>query len=383
MKKMVLAVVVICAALTVQCKKDAGIRQGVISFKAGKVLLVSGDKSMPARVGDTVCEGMKLQTGEQSYARIAFDGDTIQVYEKTRIDFATLSRVVEKQRDTMEMALEKGTVLCRVVLKINKGDSFRVSSETMVAAVRGTVFLYGVDGNRGVVACDRGVVSVVNVASGVETILHAGQMLSIEPGKMMKAVPIPAGYKYRDFKHGKNPYGDSEAAAGRDALSRPGADHETTGATADSGEVVEQKSRITDSPTTGKSGSDAKDRSIPAEKKVSGADTKRSAAAADEPGPAEKKSTALTAQKKETAETKKKSSANGITGKKRGSDTKDRLVAADKTVPGSGEKGADKSETADDTVRDAKKKAVSPGTAGERRPGGLLVKPRVEEPEAK
>jgi hypothetical protein len=200
-----LFLVLACAAAALQCKKKAEPVTGNVDFISGEVSLVTAEKTAPARIGDAVVEGMKIRTGEKSFARVAFGENVLKIYESTDLEFTSLSRDPNNDSRKTEMNMERGTILSNVSLKLAKGDSHRVTSDTMIAAVRGTEYLYSVDETLGVVACYRGAMSVLRAGSSEEVILNAGEMLTIEKGRKMKPVKIPAGFRHKDFEYGKEP----------------------------------------------------------------------------------------------------------------------------------------------------------------------------------
>ncbi len=373
MRKYAYLMILIGAMLAGSCAKDVEPLRGVVDFIAGDVVLQSGGQSAPARTGDVLTEGMKLRTGVNSYARISVEGDTLQIYEKTLIDFSTLSRLVKKDRTTMEMTVEKGTVLCRVFLKVNKGDSFRVSSSTMVAAVRGTEFLYGVEKGRGVVACSRGTGAVRRVGSDEEIVLGENQMVTIDTNKKMAAGPIPRGYVYKDFSFGKNSYEKGESTPDRGMPSRTGPRQDGESRGPDSPDTAAKKKKT----GFGKS-----------EKKVAADDAKPEGAAKKKVSITEEKKTP--SQKEDNSAAVKKNSSGAREGKRaadaKGPDNATRKPGKSDTAAikkrDSGTKDAGKIDTAESKT-DGNKKTVRPATENERRPGSFLVKPRVDEPEAK
>lgn len=373
MRQYAYLMIIIAAALAGSCAKDVEPLRGVVDFIAGDVVLLSGEQSAPARTGDVLTEGMKLRTGEHSYARISVGGDTLQIYEKTLVDFTALTRLVKQERTTMEMTVEKGTVLCRVFLKINKGDSFRLSSSTMVAAVRGTEFLYGVENGRGVVACSRGIVTVRRVGTDEEIVLRENQMVTIDADEKMAAGPIPRGYVYRDFSFRKNSYERGEAAPGKDAAMRTGSRRDRASRGTDSADTAVKQDKTASEASEKKGAADAVKKEGAAKKKVPAAEEKKTPSRKEDTTAAVKKKSPVTGSGKRAADAREPDNAARVPGKSDTAETKKR---------DSRTKDAGKADTAE-LKTDGNRKTVRTMTEKEPRPGSFLVKPRVDEPEAK
>jgi len=372
MRQYAYLMIIIAAALAGSCAKDIEPLRGVVDFIAGDVALLSGERSAPARTGDVLTEGMKLRTGEHSYARISIGGDTLQIYEKTLVDFTALTRLVKQERTTMEMTVEKGTILCRVFLKVNKGDSFRLSSSTMVAAVRGTEFLYGVENGRGVVACSRGIVTVRRVGTDEEIVLGENQMVTIDADEKMAAGPIPRGYVYRDFSFRKNSYEKGEAAPDRVMAMRQGSRQDRKPRGAD-GEDETAKMKSNGSEQSEKKGAANAVKQERAAKKIVPVAEEKKTTSRKEDTAAAKKNSSVTRGEKRAADAREPDNATREPGKSDTADIKKR---------DSGTKDAGKTDAAELTTG-GNRKTVRTGNEKERRPGSFLVKPRVDEPEAK
>jgi hypothetical protein len=206
MKHKLITLILAAAVLVPSCTKGPKPVAGVIDFMAGTVTITDNDVTTGARVGDVVGKDAMIKTGVNSFAQIAMAGSLVQVYEQSSLILSGVTRDGSDAEET-DVRMGQGTVFCRVKqLMGSRGDSFRVSSGVMVAAVRGTKFLYTVDCTTGKVICFEGVVSV-RAADGTEEIkLTAGEMLSVESGKQAKVTPVPKKFRYRDFEYGKNAY---------------------------------------------------------------------------------------------------------------------------------------------------------------------------------
>lgn len=204
MKLKLLTIILVFAAISLSCNRAPVPLQGMIEMLTGSVTITENGVSSMARVGDTVRKDAMITTGENSFAQVSISGSQIQVYEKSTIILSGLVRGESGAEETT-VRVGVGTVFSRVKkLMIPRGDSFTVTSCTMVAAVRGTEFLYSVDCSKGLVATYDGTVSVRSAGSMEETRVPAGQMLTLETGKKSATAPIPKNFRYRDFVRRKN-----------------------------------------------------------------------------------------------------------------------------------------------------------------------------------
>jgi hypothetical protein len=227
------AVLLACLVLVTRCGSGPGSARGMVDFISGDVTITRAGKKNPARIGDAITRGIQLATGKNSLAQVRFGAGLLQVYEKSTIDFTSLVLDETGNPRTADIRTEEGAIFSRVTKKLAKTESYRVTSDTMVAAVRGTEFLYAVHGGGGLVACFQGVISVVRAGGTEEIILTAGQMLVVEAGRKMKAVPVPARFRYENFEYGKDPAagtGTKKESARADSGSAPG---DTSGGTGD------------------------------------------------------------------------------------------------------------------------------------------------------
>jgi hypothetical protein len=179
---------------------------------AGAVIITENGMAKQARVGDIVRKDAMITTGEASFAQVSISGSMIQVYEKSSIILSGLVRGESGAEETT-IRVGEGTIFSRVKkIMSERGDSFSVQSCTMVAAVRGTEFLYTVDCSKGMVATFEGEVGVRNTGGLEETRVPAGRMLSVETGKKSVSTPIPGNFRYRDFVYKKQSATEKEAS---------------------------------------------------------------------------------------------------------------------------------------------------------------------------
>ncbi|MDD5066366.1 MAG: FecR family protein [bacterium] len=120
------------------CAKKSGPDFGFITFYYGDIKVVQS--------GDTVKPKLKM---------LLKSGDSVRTYQKARLDlqikdvgvvrinensYVELDRVLKEAKDKVNMELNKGQVLCKL-MKLNKAQDFEVLTPTAVVGVRGTTFL--------------------------------------------------------------------------------------------------------------------------------------------------------------------------------------------------------------------------------------------------
>jgi hypothetical protein len=148
------------------CKKEAKVeREGIVNFMNGTVTIIDGGKKTPAKVGDTVKKGMKIETGERSFVDIFFDENAIKILENSVVEISELELNMNEGSEKTGLLVMKGKVFAKVARKLAKNDRFRVSTPTATAGVRGTEFLVAEADGKGLVACLKGTVEVKNEAS--------------------------------------------------------------------------------------------------------------------------------------------------------------------------------------------------------------------------
>lgn len=339
-----------CAAAALQCKKKAEPLDYTVDFITGEVTIAGAGGTSKAAIGDVLHEGMTVATGERSFARISFGESVIKIYEQTELAISAFSRDPDSGAERTEMRMEKGTILSSAALRLTKGDLQRVSSETMIAAVRGTEYLYSVDGMLGLVACYRGAVSVLRTGSGEEVLLNAGEMVYVKKGEPMRVERVPAGFRYKNFEYGKDPSaGDSAATTGggrRQAIS------------------ANTRGTVAQSQDTGAA------KTVPAKDPASAAKVRT--AAVKTAGTGSAATTARAAGKERTGEAP--AAPAKTTGASAGAATKE--TAADQVNESAASSG-----TAGTEAAAAMTEKVVPVKEKLREPGALLQKPRVGLPD--
>lgn len=176
------------AAAMAGCKKEEKKPEakGFINFLNGSVTIDSAGTKTPAKVGDELKAGMKVITGDKSFADIYFGENAVKVVENSVVEISKLVKDVQSGEKTV-LGLESGKIFARVVKKLSKNDEFQVKTPTAVAAIRGTDFVVTQKDNKSNVACLNGKVQVSE--AGKEDTnkvdLNQGQEVNVEKDKKL------------------------------------------------------------------------------------------------------------------------------------------------------------------------------------------------------
>ena len=212
MKPKLLMIILAIAVVSPACNRAPVPLQGVIEVLTGAVTITENGITKHAMAGDIVRKDAMVTTGEASFVQVAINGSMIEVYEKSSIILSGLVRGGSGAEETT-VRVGEGAIFSRVrKMTMDRGDSFSVQSCTMVAAVRGTEFLYAVDCSKGMVATFEGVVGVRSTGDKDEVMVPAGQMITVEAGKRSATSPIPKNFRYRDFTYKKKGTAADEAS---------------------------------------------------------------------------------------------------------------------------------------------------------------------------
>jgi len=184
--------------LSLYCKKKAPIeREGVVNFLAGTVHIIEGSNKIAAKVGDVIKKGMRIETGDKSFADIYFDENAIKILENSVVNIAELEVNAQEGSESSRFYVDKGRLFSKIVKKLSKNDSFIVATPTASASVRGTEFLVAEEKGKGLVACLNGRVEVKNEASPEKgpVELATQKEVVVEKGKEMSVKDLSAENK--------------------------------------------------------------------------------------------------------------------------------------------------------------------------------------------
>lgn len=166
MKYLKILYLILFVLLNFNCKKDKETiaLKGFINFINGdiKIILENGN-TQKAKVGDEVCDGMKIETiGDKSFVDIYFDQNIVKVLGNTSVEIKKLRENIMNDTRVYKFHVGKGSLFSRVKVKLAKGDLYQVTTPTTTAGVRGTDFLVTEEDGKANVACLSGLVSVLN-----------------------------------------------------------------------------------------------------------------------------------------------------------------------------------------------------------------------------
>ncbi len=138
---------------------------------------------------DTIPESETVTTAKDAILDLASDLGTMRMLGSTNVKLSQVSA------DHLEFDVSDGNILVKAA-KLNKGQTLRVSTPTVVAAVRGTEFWGQVnkESELGTFAVRDGAVEIMRKADGVAILIEKGQALDIDPkAKEWKVRPAKQG----------------------------------------------------------------------------------------------------------------------------------------------------------------------------------------------
>lgn len=189
-------------AITACGKKTVLTRIAFVNFFGGEVFIINGAVKTPAKIGDKINEGLGIETGANSFVEIVLGENMIKLMEKTFVQVTQLTTNADKGEES-DFFLKEGKTISRITKKLGKSDSYKVTTPTSVASVRGTDFVVGVEADKSYIACLNGKVAVrgthvddsqaVNVNGGQQVqVQAAAEPIDAESGKLAElAEPAP------------------------------------------------------------------------------------------------------------------------------------------------------------------------------------------------
>lgn len=188
MKRLLYACMIPLFVMSLCCKKEKKVqREGVVNMLAGSVAIVDDGKRSSAKVGDPVRQGMKIETGKNSFVDIYFDENAVKILENSLVEIRELEIIIEEQSEKTGLYVKNGKVFVKVAKKLTKNDRFQIGTPTATAGVRGTEFLVVEEDLKGLVACLNGTVEVRSEVSPEEQVIDVsgGKEVVIEMDKLM------------------------------------------------------------------------------------------------------------------------------------------------------------------------------------------------------
>lgn len=159
------------AAILSSCTpKSVPAKTAIISFIGTVEITRGAEAARPVVLGEELKQGDIIKTGQSSFLVFNIgETATARIQADTSV---TLSNITDMAN--IDINLTKGGVLNKVN-KLAKGGTYKISTPTVVASVRGTVFSANVDEGTNTVAVKNGTVDV--------TLKEKNESLSLKDGK--------------------------------------------------------------------------------------------------------------------------------------------------------------------------------------------------------
>lgn len=159
------------AAILSSCTpKSVPAKTAIISFIGTVEITRGAEAARPVVLGEELKQGDIIKTGQASFLVFNIgETATARIQADTSV---TLSNITDMAN--IDINLTKGGVLNKVN-KLAKGGTYKISTPTVVASVRGTVFSANVDEGTNTVAVKNGTVDV--------TLKEKNESLSLKDGK--------------------------------------------------------------------------------------------------------------------------------------------------------------------------------------------------------
>lgn len=157
------------ALLVLSCAKERDVKSRVISY-LGTVNITRGIEAQRSVVlGEELKDGDRIVTGRASFVVFSTGGAAVaRIQPESDV---VLTSIADMSK--IDLGLDKGCVLSRVN-KLAKGAGYRVTTSTVVASVRGTLFSVNTDEGSGAVAVKTGMVRVAVRNSGKSLDVNGG-----------------------------------------------------------------------------------------------------------------------------------------------------------------------------------------------------------------
>lgn len=187
MKKLTLCFtsMLICFTVVTACgKKNDLTRLAFVNFFSGNVFIINGTVKTAAKLGAEIKEGLSIQTEAGSFVEIAVGENIIKIMENTFVEVTKLS-INSANGEDSAFFIKNGQVISRITKKLGKADSYKVTTPTSVASVRGTDFVVNEETGKSYIVCLDGKVEVrgADMSDSQSVNINGGQEVSVEPGK--------------------------------------------------------------------------------------------------------------------------------------------------------------------------------------------------------
>ncbi|TGN07923.1 adhesin Lsa19 [Leptospira ilyithenensis] len=167
-----LTVVLVCSF--VNCKEEPKSKVFTISFLKGEAEKSQEPKSL--RAYDILPQSEVIRTAKGASLDLASDLGTMRMLGDTVVSLDALTQ------DALSLTVSEGNILVKAA-KLNKGQSLKVVTPTVVAAVRGTQFWGQVnkETETGTFAVRDGAVEITRKSDNVSFTVEKGNALDIDP----------------------------------------------------------------------------------------------------------------------------------------------------------------------------------------------------------
>jgi ferric-dicitrate binding protein FerR (iron transport regulator) len=192
LKKTILIVIVLLAGLVTYSQfTQASARTARVNFIKGEVSKASGTSWVKIhQVGTILKESDKVKTGANSKVEIRFDDGSIMQLGSNSVMALKQYSISDKGRNS-NIKLNDGSMFANVK-KLKRKSSFKVSTVTAVAGVRGTEFYVSIDDKK-----------------NVKVEVYKGKVDVSKADDATKQVQVKAGYE-TEVKTNSNPVNPSK-----------------------------------------------------------------------------------------------------------------------------------------------------------------------------
>jgi hypothetical protein len=189
MKRTVVLVLLVLSMTLLAAQASTGAANGVVVFFEGDVRI----NGQPTDIGALVGARALVETGPASNCEIVFDRKNAVRVSQNAVATLDFTGPIK------QVYLKKGglTSVLRKLVRVAGSDSFRVTTPTVVAGVRGTSFCVWADDSTAYVCACNGTVRTIDAKGSNEQVLSAAHHLAREYSKKGDSIGIsPAGIEH-------------------------------------------------------------------------------------------------------------------------------------------------------------------------------------------
>ena len=200
-KGMVIAIAIILIALSTisisSCTKSRAPEKGITTCVIGNVWITRPNmERTQLKVQNEIKKGDVINTDTNAFAIIQI-GDTKLVRIESNTTISVSSKLITGKQ---EFSLDQGQVMAKLK-KLQKNESFKITTPTMIAAVRGTTFGVSYSKNRGTVATKSGKVEVSHIAEDKNLMVETGNTIVITDKAEMRTIELTEDLELSKIDH--------------------------------------------------------------------------------------------------------------------------------------------------------------------------------------